>query len=104
MSELDAVLDRIDRDLDQSLERLFAFLKIQSVSTAPAYQKQCRSAAEFVAADLASTGFKSEVRPTGGHPVVIAKSGNGAGDGRQPRGLFYGHYDVPQIGRASWWG
>ena len=104
MSELDAVLDRIDRDLDQSLERLFAFLKIQSVSTDPAYQKQCRSAAEFVAADLASIGFKSEVRPTGGHPVVIAKSGNGAtASGRHPRVLFYGHYDVQPVDPIELW-
>ena len=28
MSHLDAVLDRIDADLDQSLDRLFAFLRI----------------------------------------------------------------------------
>ena len=34
---LPAVLDRVDRDLDQSLDRLFALLRIQSVSTDPAY-------------------------------------------------------------------
>jgi hypothetical protein len=33
------VLDRIDANLDQSLERLFAFLRIQSVSTDPAYAR-----------------------------------------------------------------
>ena len=31
------VLDRIDADLDKSLERLFAFLRMQSISTDPAY-------------------------------------------------------------------
>ena len=34
----DAVLERIDRDLDASLERLFALLRIQSVSTDPAFK------------------------------------------------------------------
>ena len=35
---LPAVLDRIDADLDKSLDRLFAFLKIKSISTDPAYK------------------------------------------------------------------
>ena len=46
---LPAVLAKIDADLDSSLERLFAFLKIQSVSTDPAFKDQCKAAAEFVA-------------------------------------------------------
>ncbi len=62
MSQLDAVLKRIDRDLDASLDRLFALLRIQSVSTDPAYKDSCRAAAEFVAADLNSIGFAAEVR------------------------------------------
>src|SRR5262245_57798603 len=104
MSELDAVLDRIDRDLDQSLQRLVAFLRIQSVSTDPAYQTECRSAAEFVASDLTSIGFAAEVRPTGGHPVVIAKSSNdGASGGKHPRVLFYGHYDVQPVDPLDLW-
>jgi len=57
MSALDAVLSRIDKDIDQSVERLFALLRIASVSTDPAYKEQCRTAAEHVAADLRSMGF-----------------------------------------------
>src|SRR5262249_48387597 len=54
---LPAVLDKIDANLDASLERLFEFLKIQSISTDPAYKDQCRAAAKFVADDLAGIGF-----------------------------------------------
>mgnify|MGYP003342767351 CR=1 FL=1 len=54
MSQLDAVLDRIDRDLDRSLDRLFAFLRIESISTDPAYAAQCRKAAEWLKGDLAA--------------------------------------------------
>jgi acetylornithine deacetylase/succinyl-diaminopimelate desuccinylase-like protein len=64
MSTLDAVLSRIDQDIDQSVERLFALLRIASVSTDPAYKEQCRTAAEHVAADLRSIGFSAYVRPT----------------------------------------
>ena len=90
MKSLDAVLNRIDQDFDQSVERLFALLRIASVSTDPAYKDQCRAAAEHVAADLQSIGFKASVRPTAGHPVVVGKSNGVAG----PHVLFYGHYDV----------
>ena len=43
---LPAVLAKIDDDLEQSLERLFDFLRIQSISTDPGLQRaMCRSGA-----------------------------------------------------------
>ena len=96
---LPAVLDRIDANLDQSLERLFAFLRIQSVSTDPAYAAHCRTAAEFVARDLTSLGFEASVRPTKGNPIVVGKAPNGSG----PRVLFYGHYDVQPVDPLDLW-
>src|SRR5688572_27891668 len=96
---LDAVLDRIDRDLDRSLDRLFALLRIPSISTDPAYATHCRTAADHVAADLKSLGFATEVRPTGGHPVVVGKATNGSG----PQVLFYGHYDVQPVDPLDLW-
>jgi acetylornithine deacetylase/succinyl-diaminopimelate desuccinylase-like protein len=98
---LPAVLDRIDAELDRSLERLFALLKIQSISTDPAYGDQCRTAAEHVAADLASIGFATRVRPTAGHPIVVGKGG--AAGGGAPRVLFYGHYDVQPVDPLELW-
>jgi acetylornithine deacetylase/succinyl-diaminopimelate desuccinylase-like protein len=97
---LPAVLDRIDAELDRSVERLFAFLRIQSISTDPAFAAQCRAAAEFVAGDLGSLGFETDVRPTAGHPVVVGKGGNGAAG---PRVLFYGHYDVQPVDPLDLW-
>jgi acetylornithine deacetylase/succinyl-diaminopimelate desuccinylase-like protein len=99
MSTLDAVLNRIDQDIDQSVERLFALLRIASVSTDPAFKPQCQAAAEHVAADLASMGFSAEVRPTEGHPVVVGKANGVSG----PRVLFYGHYDVQPVDPLNLW-
>jgi acetylornithine deacetylase/succinyl-diaminopimelate desuccinylase-like protein len=99
MSTLDAVLNRIDQDIDASVERLFALLRIASVSTDPAYKEHCRAAAKHVADDLASIGFSAEVRPTPGHPVVIGKSNGASG----PRVLFYGHYDVQPVDPLDLW-
>jgi len=102
-SQLELVLDRIDADLDNSLDRLFALLRIQSISTDPAYAPHCRAAAEHVAADLRGLGFETSVRPTDGHPVVIGKSGKGASPGKSPRVLFYGHYDVQPVDPLDLW-
>lgn len=98
MSDLDRVLSRIDADLDLSLERLFAFLRIKSISTDPAYAADCRAAAEHLAADLRGIGFAADVRPTAGHPVVM-----GRGDAAGPRVLFYGHYDVQPVDPLDLW-
>jgi acetylornithine deacetylase/succinyl-diaminopimelate desuccinylase-like protein len=99
------VLDCIDAELDNSVGRLFDFLRIQSISTDPAYAPQCKAAAEFVAKDLAGLGFDAALRPTGGHPAVVAKAGNGAvnGNGAAPHVLFYGHYDVQPVDPLSLW-
>jgi acetylornithine deacetylase/succinyl-diaminopimelate desuccinylase-like protein len=102
MSNLEAVLNHIDQDLDKGVERLFNLLSIASISTDPAYKKDCQKAADHVANDLRSIGFEADVRPTAGHPVVVGKA-NGASTGKGPRVLFYGHYDVQPVDPLDLW-
>src|SRR6201995_2453498 len=98
---LQSVLARIDADFDNSLERLFALLRIKSISADPAFAGECKAAADHLAKDIASLGLTSEVRPTDGHPAVVAKS-NGKSAGR-PHALFYGHYDVQPVDPLNLW-
>jgi acetylornithine deacetylase/succinyl-diaminopimelate desuccinylase-like protein len=98
---LPAVLEKIDAELNQSLERLFDFLRIQSISTDPAYRDQCQSAADFVAKDLSRIGFETSIRPTEGNPVVVGKGASA--NGGAPRVLFYGHYDVQPVDPLDLW-
>src|SRR5437764_2267723 len=100
---LQPVLDRIDADLDNSLERLFALLRIKSISADPAFAGDCKAAADHLAKDIASLGLATDVRPTAGHPAIVAKTnGGGSGPGR-PHVLFYGHYDVQPVDPLSLW-
>ncbi len=92
------VLAEIDRAQDESLKRLFALMKIPSISTDPAYAKECRRAAEWLAKDLTSMGFSASVRTTSGHPIVV-----GHHDGEGPHVLFYGHYDVQPVDPLNLW-
>jgi len=97
---LDKVLAAIDKNLDGSLERLFALMRIESVSTDPAFSKSCRAAAEWLAKELAGLGLDAHVRDTKGHPMVVAHSKvQGAG----PHVLFYGHYDVQPADPIALW-
>jgi len=95
---LDAVLARLDEDLDPALDRLMELLSIPSISTDPAYKAECDTAADWLVADLASIGFDVSKRPTPGHPMVVAHAGEGA-----PHLLFYGHYDVQPVDPIELW-
>src|SRR5882762_2963581 len=99
-SQLNSVLDRIDADFDNSLERLFALLRIKSISADPAFAEDCKSAADHLAADIATLGFTTSVRPTAGHPTIVAKANGGNG---RPHVLFYGHYDVQPVDPLNLW-
>jgi len=95
---LDAVLSRIDADLDDATDRLMALLRIPSISTDPAYKADCDTAADWLVADLQSIGFAASKRPTPGHPMVV-----GHMDGDGPHVLFYGHYDVQPVDPLELW-
>src|SRR5581483_865860 len=104
MSKLDQVLAHLDSNLDASIERLFTFLRIPSISTDPAYKKNCVEAAEHLKADIATLGFDASVRPTKGHPVVMGHAKNAGRDGsKRPHMLFYGHYDVQPVDPLDLW-
>jgi acetylornithine deacetylase/succinyl-diaminopimelate desuccinylase-like protein len=99
MSPLDRVLARLDESLDAAVERLFATLRLKSISTDPAYAAECARCAEWHAEDLRSIGFEASVRPTPGHPIVVAHQREATG----PSVLFYGHYDVQPVDPLELW-
>ncbi len=100
MSAITPVLDRIDANLDASIDRLFELLRIQSISTDPAFAPECRRAAEWLVADLKTIGFDASVRDTTGHPMVVAHHEGPEG---APHVLFYGHYDVQPVDPLELW-
>lgn len=98
MTDSHAALDYAEAHLDDSLDRLFALMRVPSVSTDPAYADQCRHAAQLLAEELTGLGFDARVAPTPGHPMVVAHH-----DGPGPHVLFYGHYDVQPVDPIELW-
>ena len=90
---VNAVLQHADAQLDRSRETLFDLLRIPSISAQEAHREDCARAAEWVRDRLVALGFRTEIRPTPGHPVVLGHF-DGPADYRGPHVLVYGHYDV----------
>jgi len=96
---LDQVLAHVDEGLEQSLERLYALLRIKSISTDPAYKAECQRAADWIVGELKGIGFDATAHATPGHPVVWARGAEQSG----PHVLFYAHYDVQPVDPVALW-
>ena len=98
MTHTSPALNYVEAHLDDSLDRLFALMRVPSISTDPAYAAQCRAAAQTLCDELTDLGFTARVAPTPGHPMVVAHH-----DGDGPHVLFYGHYDVQPVDPLELW-
>lgn len=98
---MEDVITYLDRNSDRFLEELKDFLRIPSISTDPACKPDMRRAAEFIAERLRQAGVTAvEVRPTAGHPAVLASR---IEDPSLPTLLVYGHYDVQPVDPIDLW-
>lgn len=101
MSDIEKALEKADGNLQSSLDRLFDILKIPSISTDTSHKADCQKAAEKLVGYLKDIGFEASVRPTPGHPMVVAHHDGGNDDA--PHALFYGHYDVQPVDPLELW-
>ena len=101
MATLDDILSEIDAEQGRALERLFAFLRIPSVSAAPAHFPDCDRAADWLVSQLAELGFDAAKHPTQGRPMVVGQVKAARRDA--PHVLFYGHYDVQPADPLGLW-
>ena len=79
----------------------FQFLRFRSISTDPAYRKDCEECAEWLRAYLQRGGLHAELIKTSGLPIVYAEDLS-AGDASETV-LLYGHYDVQPVDPVELW-
>jgi acetylornithine deacetylase/succinyl-diaminopimelate desuccinylase-like protein len=103
MTDVTAVLAAADAGLEQSIDRLFALLRMPSISTDPAHAGDCEKTARAIADDLSALGFDASVRPTPGRPMVVAHYTPKSVTKSTPHLLFYGHYDVQPADPLDLW-
>jgi acetylornithine deacetylase/succinyl-diaminopimelate desuccinylase-like protein len=100
-TSINAVLARLDETEQQALVRLFAWLRIPSISADPAYDDACQQAAEWSAEQLKELGFTTTIHPTPGQPMVVGHWRHPDPSARHV--LFYGHYDVQPVDPLELW-
>ncbi|MCF3933444.1 M20/M25/M40 family metallo-hydrolase [Acuticoccus sp. M5D2P5] len=98
---IESVLDYLERTEEASLERLFEWLRIPSVSAQSDHADDCTKAATWFRDRLTALGFTARVHPTDGRPAVIASYP--APDPDAPTLLYYGHYDVQPAAVGDGW-
>ena len=97
---MQSILCNVDHRITESLDRLFEFLRIPSISAIPSYNKDCRKAAQWLHDYLRNMDLDVQICETGGHPIVMANSPEIKG---APHVLFYGHYDVQPVDPLELW-
>ncbi|MCB9849068.1 MAG: dipeptidase [Phycisphaerales bacterium] len=95
------VIAHIEKNYDAYLDRLNTFLRIPCISTDPQAKPAMADAANWVLKFFHDAGIEANLYETGGHPAIIADTGQADGDG--PTILVYGHYDVQPTGDLSLW-
>ncbi len=73
------------------LDDLLALLRFPSVSTKPEHNGDVQACADWLVSKLRSIGLGTELHPTPGHPVVIARNAHKPG---RRTVMMYAHYDV----------
>jgi acetylornithine deacetylase/succinyl-diaminopimelate desuccinylase-like protein len=89
---LEQVRQFVEKNRQQTLEELYEFLRIPSISAQPESTPDVRRAAEWLREALERAGLEQARLIEGeGHPLVAAEWMHAPG---KPVVLFYGHYDV----------
>lgn len=96
------VLSHVDAHLEESLQRLMGLLRLQSISTDPAFKAECDRTADWLVDELADLGFDAAKHVTPGHPMVVAHDDDNDAD-EAMHVLFYGHYDVQPVDPLNLW-
>ncbi len=97
----DAVITHLLSHRDAILDRLKSLIRIESVSTDPAFAPHMDAARDFLLARLRAAGFAdARLLDGGGEPAVFASWTGAPG---RPTLIVYGHYDVQPADPLALW-
>jgi acetylornithine deacetylase/succinyl-diaminopimelate desuccinylase-like protein len=85
---------------DPRVAEYLQFLSFPSISTDPERAGDVAECATWLAGKLRAIGLSAEVRPTAGHPIVLARNEHRPG---RRTVMIYGHYDVQPVDPLELW-
>lgn len=87
------VLDYLKKNEARFIAELCDYLRFPSVSAQSQHRQDLEACANWLVKRCRAIGLETKLCPTGGHPIVVAKTPR-RNAGRRPHFLVYGHYDV----------
>jgi acetylornithine deacetylase/succinyl-diaminopimelate desuccinylase-like protein len=90
---MQAALDYLAAHQDRFVQDLCDYVRFPSVSAQPQHKADLQACAEWLVGRCQRIGLTTELCPTPGHPVVLARTPRKPG-ARRPHYVVYGHYDV----------
>lgn len=96
----DSLKQYLVQNADRFLDELKELLRIPTVSADPTCKPHMQRGAEFLHRQFSNLGFRTEIVPTAGHPIVYAEWLNAPG---APTVMVYGHYDVQPADPLDLW-
>jgi acetylornithine deacetylase/succinyl-diaminopimelate desuccinylase-like protein len=92
---MQSVVAYVQENESRFIRELCDYVRFPSVSAQSHHKHDLRSAAEWLVEHCHSIGLDAHLCPTGGNPVVIARTPRSKSvSSRRPHFLVYGHYDV----------
>lgn len=91
---MDEVLNYLQRHQARFVDELCHYVRFRSVSAQPEHRADMTACAEWLVAHCRSLGLDTQLCPTNGNPVVVAKTPRPKSVTRRKHFLVCGHYDV----------
>ena len=91
---MQAVLAYLARNQKRFLAEFCDYLRFPSVSAQSEHTPDLLACANWLVAHCKKIGLDATLRPTKGHPIVVAKTPAAKSKTKRPHFMVYGHYDV----------
>ena len=99
---MQAVLDYLEQNKSRFIDELCQYVRYPSVSAQAGHRADMTACAEWLVAHCGQIGLEARLRPTEGHPIVVARTPR-ARRSKKPSFLIYGHYDVQPAEPFTLW-
>ncbi len=90
---MNSILDYLAANEARFVDELCAYVRFPSVSAQPAHRADLQACADWLRQRCQAIGLETELCPTPGHPIVLARTPRSGGRNK-PHYVVYGHYDV----------
>jgi acetylornithine deacetylase/succinyl-diaminopimelate desuccinylase-like protein len=87
------VIDYLRTNQPRFIRELSDYVRFPSVSAQLQHKKDMKACAHWLQRHCQGIGLQARVCPTGGHPIIVAKTPRVKG-AKRPHFVVYGHYDV----------